>query len=384
MNVDHVRIGDIAHRVQRAEEVVVDRIYPNAGVLNRGRGLFTKDAIAGSATAAKHLFRLAAGDIVYSKLFAWEGSVAVVDEERAGKYVSSEFPTFTPDSTRVDVGYLRHALGWSGFLDQVASMGSGLGQRRQRVNPDRFVTATIPLPSLADQRRIAAHLDAVASQATSMSTRAAVADRAVSVDDLPRLMGDVLRAASLPLSDIADLATVANDTVHPGDPLDGADEFIGLEHIARHTGGRVGLRPVGNESGRKFRFRPGDVTYGYLRPYLNKAWSADRAGLCSVEQFVLRPSPGVESTLLSTLLRSDIVLTAVNEATNNLQLPRLRQGTLMALPVPDIRRAGPDVVSRIERRTHLIVELERHRARRRTALEALLPAARNEVFSALR
>ena len=34
---------------------------------------------------------------VYSKLFAWEGALAVVDSEFDGLFVSQEFPTFTID-----------------------------------------------------------------------------------------------------------------------------------------------------------------------------------------------------------------------------------------------------------------------------------------------
>lgn len=38
-------------------------------------------------------------------------------------------------------------------------------------------------------------------------------------------------------------------------------------------------------TGRKPRFRKGDIVYGYLRPYLNKVWIAEFDGLCSVDQY---------------------------------------------------------------------------------------------------
>jgi hypothetical protein len=44
------------------------------------------------------------------------------------------------------------------------------------------------------------------------------------------------------------------------------------------------------------------ATPNVLRPYLNKIWVADRHGLCSVDQYVLRPRPDVDADLLAYLL----------------------------------------------------------------------------------
>lgn len=120
-------------------------------------------------------------------------------------------------------------------------------------------------------------------------------------------------------------------TVHPGDDPGEAQSFVGLQHIERYTGRRIGADPIDAMKGRKFRFQPGDVVYGYLRPYLNKAWAADRHGLCSVDQYVLRPKPNVAPDLIAHILRGQAILDRAIDLTHNLQLPRLRSGLLMAL-----------------------------------------------------
>ncbi|WP_206447958.1 restriction endonuclease subunit S [Agrococcus sp. KRD186] len=163
-----VPIGDVLQRRQDAVRVEADETYVMVGVLNKGRGLFTRGNVSGSDTNYERLTRLRHGDLIFSKLFAWEGSVAVVD--RAG-WVSSEFPTYAIDATRVDPAYLSHVIGWEGFVGQLAKATSGLGQRRQRVAPERFESAIIPLPDLESQRAIATRLDRIARARRTASSQ---------------------------------------------------------------------------------------------------------------------------------------------------------------------------------------------------------------------
>jgi type I restriction enzyme S subunit len=51
-------------------------------------------------------------------------------------------------------------------------------------------------------------------------------------------------------------------------------------------------------------FRPGDVLYGRLRPYLNKVYRPNFEGLCSAEFIVFPESPGVDNRYLQYFLNS--------------------------------------------------------------------------------
>jgi len=112
-------------------------------------------------------------------------------------------------------------------------------------------------------------------------------------------------------------------------------------------------------------------------------WRADGPGLCSVEQYVLRPRAGVDGRLLGHVLRAQSTLDRVNDATHRLQLPRIRTALLGAIEVPDIRRASADLGDRLERITDLVARLSSAQTRQAQALASLLPAARNEEFSRL-
>lgn len=92
-----------------------------------------------------------------SRLNGWEGAVDVVGPEVSGAMVSNEFPTFAVDRTRADIGYIDHLCRWQGLWDALVPRGSMV--RRKRVAVDQLLTVPVPLPSIDEQRRVAARLD---------------------------------------------------------------------------------------------------------------------------------------------------------------------------------------------------------------------------------
>jgi type I restriction enzyme S subunit len=48
--------------------------------------------------------------------------------------------------------------------------------------------------------------------------------------------------------------------------------FIGMEHIEAHTMKLLGTVPAATMKSSAVHFKPGDVLYGRLRPYLNKVF----------------------------------------------------------------------------------------------------------------
>jgi type I restriction enzyme S subunit len=129
--------------------VVPDQSYDIAGVLIAGRGLFRRGTIQGSQTTYPTLHRLRTGQLVYRKLTAWEGPITVVSPEFAGAFVSSEFPTFSLDQTRVLPEFLRFVCQRTTFHDEMRLRSTGTAERRNRLDIE------IELPPLAEQRRIA-------------------------------------------------------------------------------------------------------------------------------------------------------------------------------------------------------------------------------------
>ncbi len=177
------------------------------------------------------------------------------------------------------------------------------------------------------------------------------------------------------LHSLGELLDFRNDVVHPRDKPSGIETFVGLEHIERDTGIRLGSEQINlaEMTGRRARFYKGDIVYGYLRPYLNKVWRAEFDGLCSVDQYVLRARPEIDPNYISYFLRSAAFLTTAPVSSTPGQLPRIRSGEIAGTPI-----LLPSLAE--QRRIAVILDqADELRRKRRAALERL-QKFREQVF----
>jgi type I restriction enzyme, S subunit len=71
--------------------------------------------------------------------------------------------------------------------------------------------------------------------------------------------------------------------------------FVGMEHVEAHTMRILSTVPASEMRSTAEYFEPGDVLYGRLRPYLNKVFCADFAGLVALQKIVELFSRAVEA-----------------------------------------------------------------------------------------
>lgn len=139
-------LGDVLHLATDPISVKPEQSYPNVGVLNFARGLFAKPPIEGVTTSATTLYRVRAGQFVYSRLFAFEGAYAVVEKQHDGAFVSNEFPTFDINPEYASPSFLYAYFRSPGVWESIARGSKGLGDRRQRVKPDQVLNHQLWLP----------------------------------------------------------------------------------------------------------------------------------------------------------------------------------------------------------------------------------------------
>ena len=85
-----VRLGEVMDPDVVRVPVQAAQSYSVVGVLNRGRGLLRRGQLDSSGTQYKHLNRVAQGQVIYSRLKAFEGSVTVAGD--------GDFPAFASRS----------------------------------------------------------------------------------------------------------------------------------------------------------------------------------------------------------------------------------------------------------------------------------------------
>jgi type I restriction enzyme, S subunit len=161
---DHseVALGQVVRIVRRPHILDPSTEYSLVGCRWYGQGLFIRERKLGRDVAAKTLFRIEAGDLVYNRLFAWKGSFAVCDDTTDGCFVSGEFPTFEIDENLVSPIFLRTVLGSRAFLDQVDQRSTGsTPTSRNRLKEAEFLDCKVSLPPLSEQLLLAKDLDLV-------------------------------------------------------------------------------------------------------------------------------------------------------------------------------------------------------------------------------
>jgi type I restriction enzyme, S subunit len=120
---------------------------------------------------------------------------------------------------------------------------------------------------------------------------------------------------------LGDLCSLRKDFADPATLV--GDKYVALEHVDSGSsvlsrwGGSVDLRST------KSRFLPGNVLYGKLRPYLDKAVLAPWAGVCSTELLVLEPDEKeADPRFLAFLLHSSPFVEHAVATTTGVNHPR--------------------------------------------------------------
>jgi type I restriction enzyme S subunit len=157
-------LGDVLELSFSRVDVIPGKIYEIAGMYSFGKGLIRRPPIAGSQTRYQRFTPLKAGQVVMSKLNAWEGALAVVDGQFSGCHVSTEYPVFDIDAAIAIPGYIKHLVAWPELWQKLMPRGSMV--RRKRTHPDVLLSLRVPMPDIPAQIEISRQLDQLSSAET--------------------------------------------------------------------------------------------------------------------------------------------------------------------------------------------------------------------------
>ncbi|GAB6268813.1 MAG: restriction endonuclease subunit S [Smithella sp.] len=155
---ERVQIGKIVRQVTARIKTEPVKEYKMAGVRWYGEGVFHRETVRGDAMSANQVTPLVAGALIYNRLFAWKASFAVVPPEFADCYVSSEFPQFIPDKTKILSDYLYLFCTREATIRAVNTASTGSSAvSRNRFKETEFLNFEISLPPLMEQKNIIEH-----------------------------------------------------------------------------------------------------------------------------------------------------------------------------------------------------------------------------------
>ncbi|MEX2434456.1 MAG: hypothetical protein WEA49_14100 [Acidimicrobiia bacterium] len=191
-------------RVRRPLPVQATTEYMQIGIRSHGKGIFHKAAVTGAELGTKKVFEIREHDLILNIVFAWEGAVAVAGPDDDGRCGSHRFATYVARDTECDAHYLRllfeTELGRR--ILQVASPGSA--GRNRTLNQQVLLDTLVPLPPLAEQRRIVDLVAAVDEvvEATLSATKTLRLALAASLSECARTDGPLI-----PLGDLVSMTS---------------------------------------------------------------------------------------------------------------------------------------------------------------------------------
>jgi len=114
--------------------------------------------------------------------------------------------------------------------------------------------------------------------------------------------------------------------------------YLGLENIESKTGKLLIDVPVEHVESSVNVFRPGNILFGKLRPYLAKVAHPDFDGVCTTEILVIDPKSGLINRFLFYIVLSDGFIKSVDAMTYGTRMPRANKDQIgnMVITLPPL------------------------------------------------
>lgn len=373
-----VALGDLLRPANEPVAVRQDQSYPNFGIYSFGRGLFAKPPINGLQTSAATLYRVRAGNFIYSRLFAFEGSYGLVDDALDGCFISNEYPSFMIDRARLEPGFIKAYFQVPTVWQAIAMGSKGVGSRRIRVQPDKVLAHSIPLPPLAEQQDIVVHLNALTEKARQVETHLDAVER-----DAEHLLALRFRdaIADAPLRPMAEVAPYVRRSVE----VDATKRY--REVGARSFGKGLFIKPEFNGANATWQkpvwVRAGDLVLSNIKAWEGAiALAREEHDACIASHRYITCVPDAKRTtagfLAYYLLSSDglekVGIASPGTADRN---RTLNLGNLGKIDVPLPPRTAQVAFNRLQAE---VVALKNKHTAIRQANDALLPATLERIF----
>lgn len=192
-----VPLGDVL--AKSAAQVALDPTerYTQVTIRLWGKGVVQRDEVTGAEIAAATRYVVHSGQFILSRIDARNGAFGLVPDILNGAVVSTDFPAFNVSQEQLNPSFLDWMSKTEAFVDLCREASEGT-TNRVRLKEDKFLRMRIPLPPLAEQRRIVARIEALAARIAE--ARGLRRQAAADADNLPVVMAhrpDLDRKAKL-------------------------------------------------------------------------------------------------------------------------------------------------------------------------------------------
>lgn len=203
-------LADVAPLVRREVEIDPAATYTELGVRSFNKGTFHRRRVQGAEFYWQDLFRVRAGDLVFSNIMAWEGAVALAQVADDGCVGNHRMLTCECDSRRIVPAFLAEYFKTSEGMNKLVAASTGTVARNRTLTAAALGNIMVPVPPVTKQQAIVASLDALAEKMRKVESHLDAVER-----DAERLLGQVFRAAvaDAPMRPLAEIAPLVRRDV---------------------------------------------------------------------------------------------------------------------------------------------------------------------------
>ncbi|WP_158600254.1 restriction endonuclease subunit S [Fibrisoma montanum] len=240
-------------------------------------------------------------------------------------------------------------------------INSGVGGAQPNISGQIIKSFPIPLPSLDEQRRIAALLDR--ADALRQKDRQLLAH----YDQLAQsifldLFGDPVRnEKGWEQVLLGDVVEVIGKLIDPTKEPYSSMLHVGGDNIESNSGELSGMKTakdLGLQSG-KFVFDATCVLYNKIRPYLNKVAKPNFSGICSADMYPLTPLPHkANRDFIWSILNSADFVSFASNVSRRANIPKINREELasyeMILPPLSLQTNFAGLIEHIEKQKAVV------------------------------
>lgn len=372
-----------------SKEEMIENKWQIISKINFGGELFLRD-FDEIKTYKGNLNLVPENSIIYSKINVRHGCIYFHETGKTPFGVSSEYPTYKFDETKINGKFLHKVLRSKTFKTLLNTKTTGIS--KSRVKQDEFLVIQIPLPPLSEQEAIVANYYSKIREAEELERQAEDLEKEIerylfdtldiklnenyqkinhlqfiNFEDTSRwdslfLLGKIQSLKSkyqfVYFSEV--IKFFNKDSKYNTIRVDSSKfpnerfRYIGMEHIEKGTGMLLNLPIVrGKEiKSQTIKVPYGFILYGKLRPYLNKYWinmtEFDNI-ICSSEFFVFEIDESINKEFFKQILSSKIIQLQISDKTSGARMPRINEEIFFNLyfPLPP-QSVQDEIANRIE------------------------------------
>lgn len=285
-----VPLGEVLTKSEEWIQLHPDQRYKEITVRLWGNGVTLRRDVLGAEIAASTRLRVHANQFIISRIDARNGASGLIPDDLEGAVVSNDFPVFTPNPDRLEPRFLGWMSRTSNFVELCKAASEGT-TNRVRLKEDQFLTLQIPLPPLAEQRRLVERIDALAARIEEAKR---LREEAIRTKRLMLLAAFSQVNYGVPMKPMGEVAPLVRRPVQP--KVGELYHELGIRSFGKGSFHKPPIEGASVGTKKLYAIHPGDVVFNNVFAWegaVAVAKPEDQARVGSHRFITCVPKPGV-------------------------------------------------------------------------------------------